>query len=120
MGSPFTPRGGDDASTVEVDTSNLESVLRLVRVGLLLICDESTDEGLEVFSVALGRVEISNGVWLLELEIREVFSVAVAARVSDEVWLLATAIRVIAIVSTVLVNCSIHHAGLCADRTQPA
>ena len=54
MGSLIIPRGGDDDNTVEVETSNLESVLRLVRVGLLLISDESTDEGLEVFSVALG------------------------------------------------------------------
>lgn len=38
--------------------------------------------------------------WLLELELelelREVFCVAVVARVSDEVWLLVAAIRVIA------------------------
>ena len=54
MGSLITLRGGDDVSAVEVETSNLESVLWLVKVELLLICDESTDEGLEVFNVALG------------------------------------------------------------------
>lgn len=48
------PRAGDNDSTVEVETSNLESVLWLVKVELLLISDESTDEGLEVFNVALG------------------------------------------------------------------
>ena len=96
MGSPFTPRAGDDDSTVEVETSLEVFSVALGRVGISNGVWLLELEIREVFSVALGRVGISNGVWLLELEIREVFSVVVAARVSDEVWLLATAIRVIA------------------------
>lgn len=61
-----------------------------------MICDESTEESLKVLSVAMSRVGVSSVVWLLlDPETSEVFSVAVAVGVSDEVGLLVAAIRVI-------------------------
>ena len=47
--------------------------------------------------------------WLLELELREVFCVAVVARVSDEVWLLVAArgvlVRAYKIVVLIMQSC---------------
>ena len=91
MRSLITSRSGEDASTATV-----EILLKYVRVGLLLICDESTEESLKVLSVAMSRVGVSSVVWLLlDPETSEIFSVAVAVGVSDEVGLLVAAIRVI-------------------------
>lgn len=97
----ITSRSGEDVSTVDVET-----LLKYVRVGLLLICDANTEGSLEVFSVGVSRVGVSNVVWLLlDPETSEVFSVAVVAVAAVLVAAIRVTVSACKIVALIMQSC---------------